>query len=937
MTYISASMNKERSGIHVWERTESGQRIVRRFDTPYYFYIENEQGTYKDIHGKNLVRHNFTSYNRFKEAKDEYKRDNVNLFESDINPVYKVLSEHYYNKPVGTLNYTFFDIEVDYHNYCSESDTLLKIRNKSHKELEISVRELRQIYTKTSIEVYEDDKWIKAQESKHIYEGDVGFPSPEECYAKVSAISLYHSWTDKMSLLVLLPDNGKWTKKDIPQDCHDLADVIICKDEEELLKLFYKEIDNSDVISGWNSEGFDIPYMYYRTKKILGEKWANKLSFSNALPPREKEVEVYVGSKQKQVEIFGRCHLDYLLLFKKLETTTRPSFTLDAISEEILPEEKKLEYDCSLYDLYYERFPDFCRYNIRDTVVLKGFEHKLGYMGVAISATHNSTVLINDILGTIRLCESAINNVCHYELDMKVPDVKDIARSSTKFAGALVLYPKIGWHKNVVSTDFSSLYPSTIRALNASPDTIIGQFHNDYVAFEEISKKTDVMLTLIRDDGKTETHKANEWINVLKERSYALSAYGTIFNQKDMGLIPAILKRWYNDRVEYKKKAKEAKIKLKKLDSNSQEYIIVNEEYNYYHKLQFVLKIRLNSVYGMLGNIFCRFYDLRIAESTTRSGKESLLHMNRTIANYLDGKKTFDWFSAQELPDNYSFPHESIIYSDTDSCYFSLENKDLGDINKVYEYGKTVEKVINDEMPNFSRNYFFCNEGYDSILKVELDVIADNSIFIKKKYYVMHLLYDEGMPKEKMKIMGVQIKKTTIPKPISKTLTKYIEDLLKGKDWVSIAKEAVQYKDYLLESAKITEIGLPKGIKGIEKYTEQYNLKIPHLRIPGHVAAAMMYNKCLETYHDVASPKIVSGMKIKTYYLKKKFGYFKSIALPTDLQIIPDWFRENFEPLVDKKMQIDRLVDKPLDSILNAIGKVAPTIKSITIEELFEY
>jgi DNA polymerase elongation subunit (family B) len=951
MTYISASMSKDRNTVNVWERTEDGKRITRSYKAPYYFYVEDDDGPFKNINGVSLRKRTFDTSYAFYEAKDEHLSDGDKLYESDINPVYKVLSEKYYNKPVGKLNFTFFDIEVDYKSFKVEGNVIVKVRDKHLKEAEITVEQLRKISNLQKYEVWDEieNAWIPAIYSRFKYDGEVGFPTPEGCYAAVSAISIYHAHTDEMVLLVLLPENGKWTEDDIPDDCHALARVVVCQDEIELLSRFYDEIDNSDIISGWNSSGFDIPYMYFRTKKVMGEGWANKLCFDGAPPPRTKEVEIFIGSKQMQVDIYGRCHIDYLELFKKLETTTRPSFTLDAISEEVLPEEKKLEYDCSLYELYYNYFPDFCRYNIRDTVVLKGFERKLGYMGVAIATYHSETVLINDVLGTVRLVESAIINTCHYEEGTTVPDSKQVGLTTEKFAGALVIYPKVGMHESVASIDFKSLYPSIFRTLNISPEKLVGQFHSDHKAYEEISAKSDKSLTLIHENtNRSETHTALEWSKILKDRQCSLSGYGTVFDQKEQGFMPKILEKWYNERVGYRQKATEAKDKIKLITSkygkdetyseeDEKAIFDLNVEYDYYHKLQFIKKILLNSFYGCCGNKYFKFYDIRMAESTTRSGREALLHMCRTIANILTKTNDYQWSSAQELPKKWTFPCDYVIYSDTDSCYFSVRHWDIVTGEDIFNMSKVIEGKVNVAMKKFTEDFFYCVGDFRNNLIGELDVISDRAIFIKKKYYVMHLLYEEGKPKEKMKVMGVQIKKTTIPKPISKKLTKYIEDLLKGRVWLDIAREVVAYKDQLLTEAKIVEIGLPKGIKGIEKYTADYNANVPGLRIPGHVAAAMFYNKCLEVYKDHASPKIVSGMKIKTYYLKKKFGYFKSIALPTDLQLIPDWFRDNFLNLVDKKAQVDRLVDKPLDSILNAIDKVSPTRKTILIEELFEF
>jgi DNA polymerase elongation subunit (family B) len=865
MTYISASLSKDRKHVNVWER-ENGKRVTKNYEAPYYFYIQNKDGIYRDIYNNPVTKLEFDDGFQFYEARKEYKERNIKLLESDISPIYKVLSNEYYKREVNQLNITMFDIEVDY--------------------------------------------------SK---EG--GFPSPENPYAPVSAVSIYHHYSDRMLMLVVLPSNGKWEARDIPADLHDISEIIVCKTEKELLLRFLDEIENSDVISGWNSAGYDVPYLYERMKNRYDITMANRLSFHNAPAPKPKEVEVFIGSKRLQTEIFGRVHIDYLEIFKKFETTTRPSFTLDAISEEVCPEFSKLEYDGSLYDLYYENFPHFCRYNVRDTEVLKSFEEKLGYIGLAIESYHAATALAHDVLGTIKIVECTMINKCHHVLDVIVPDSKeqDYGMGNDKFAGALVLDPITGLHTWVFATDVKSLYPSAIRALNASPETLIGQFHGDYLAYEYISDKTTNQVTLITEKGESETHAAYEWPAILKSRKYSISGYGTVFNQNQKGFIPEILEEWYTDRIAFQARKKAAGKKMKDIvDKTSAEYLAQSQEYAYCNRVQFILKILLNSTYGACGNKFFKFYDLRIAESTTRTGREVLMHMVRTVALNLDGK--------------YAYPSPSCIYSDTDSCYAKSPTDNLEDTLKL---AKIIEKKVNAAFIVFTAEKLFCNEGYDTLIQAELDIIADRSVFIKKKMYIMHLLYSDGVPCDKMKVMGLQIKKTTIPKPISKMLTSFLEDYLKGSEWKSIARRVVDYKDVLIND-KITMIGLPKGIKGIEDYTARYNLD-KTTRLPGHVAAAMFYNKCLEVYDDKESTKIVSGMKIKTYYLTKKFDRFKSIAIPTDMKTPPDWFVKHFAPLIDRNGQLDRLVDRPLQAVLTAIGEISPTRKTLMVDDLFEY
>lgn len=790
---------------------------------------------------------------------------------------------------------------------------------------EITVQELRNLQNKNAYEVWDESlqEWVEISLSKYMYTGPTGFATPENPYAPVSAISLYHHYSDRMILLVILPDNGKWTAKDIPEDLYSIAEIIVCKTEKELLLRFLDEIDDSDIISGWNSAMYDVPYLYMRMMKRYGEAMANRLSFADAPAPKTKEVEAFKGQMRLKVDIFGRCHLDYMEVMKKFEQTDRPSWALEAVSEDVTPEFTKLEYEGTLYHLYYDNFPHFCRYNVRDTEVLKAFEQKLGYIEIAILNYHSSTALIGDVLGTVKIVEAALINKCHYELNVIAPDAKDPSPGSSeddeKFAGALVLDPIMGMHEWVFSVDVNSLYPSAIRTLNISPEMLVGQFFNDHMAFEEICLRSNKNLTLMLDDDTSETHLASEWPEIFKQRKWCVSGFGTVFNQEKQGFIPAILEEWYAGRKVFKAKMKEAKQNSKKYPKGSEENLKWEQEAAFYNRKQYIMKLLLNSTYGCLGNEFFKFFDIRMAESTTRSGRETLMHMVMTVALNLDG--------------TYQYPSPSCIYSDTDSCYAKAPVDNLEDCLRL---AKIIEKKVNDSFSKFTEERFFCIDNFNGLIKAELDTIADKSIFVKKKFYIMHLLYSDGAPTEKMKVMGLQIKKTIIPAPIRRVLTGYMEEFLKGVQWNDIARKVVAYKDILIKE-QIVHIGLPKGIKGVEDYTRRWNIKEPGLRVPGHVNAAIFYNKCLEHFDDKESPRIQSGMKIKTYYLTKTFDKFKSIALPTDLKNPPEWFMEHFASLIDRNAQLERLVDKPLQSILTAIGEYAPTKKTILVADCFEY
>ena len=230
-----------------------------------------------------------------------------------------------------------------------------------------------------------------------------------------------------------------------------------------------------------------------------------------------------------------------------------------------------------------------------------------------------------------------------------------------------------------------------------------------------------------------------------------------------------------------------------------------------------------------------------------------------------------------------------------------------------------------------------CGEGYDTIIKTGREIVADRGIFVDKKRYILHITDDEGDTVDKIKVMGLDTKKTTMPAFISKQLNAFVGRLLKGEDWSTIASDVVDLKTSIEEAEDFVPYGLPKGIKGIEEYTKKYEIYGNDVRLPGHVAAGIMYNLCLNEYGDKESTPIYSGMKLKVFYLTKKIGRFRSIALPVDIEQVPEWFERDFVPLIDRAAHIERLVDKPLGNIIKAVDLAVPTRQSMMLDDLFTY
>lgn len=851
MTYISTEQKYDK--VYVWERVE-GKRIVKQYKAPFYFFIESPVGEYKSIFNTKLKKIECSDHNEFNAQRAMYRSANIPMYESDLLPELRILSEHYYNTKAPDLHVTFLDIEVD-------------------------------------------------------YTPELGFANSENPYAPINSIALCHQWLNKMIVFAVPPEDQEWNSGDLLKKMNEVeplpddvsVTVKLFPSERHLLGALIEEIEDSDVLSGWNSSFFDLPYIAKRLERAFGEEGLSFLSFEGARKPKFKEVEKF-KMKQTSIDIFGRISVDYMELYRKYEYGERPSYKLEAIADAVLPDLPKLNYKGALHDLYRKNFPWFVRYNLRDTEVLKGFEDRLGYVNLANHNVILSTGKWEHVLGTLKLAELAINNYCVHELGLRFPDKEEVIGGET-ISGAYVLDPKIGMHDWIGSIDINSLYPSAIRSINVSPETLIGQFDGDIRDAEHIANGTNDTLTLVYENGKAESHTAKEWREILWNRKESVSGYGTVFNQTHKGIIPAILEMWYTTRKSYQKLKAQEKDKIKKA---------------YYDRLQYVYKIKLNSLYGALTNSFFRYYDLRMGESTTCTGRAILRHQCSEVNRLLTGK--------------YDYTGEAIVGGDTDSAYFKTWANNEEEAVLVAD---TCAERVNNTFQNFMRKTFLCQPEFDNIIKAGRENVASRGIFVKKKHYILRVVDSEGDKVDKLKIMGLQIKKTTLPPKVGKDLSNFIGRLLRGEDWHTIAEDIVAYKEMLETTDDVSLIGLPKGVKKVESYTADYKAD-RKCRLPGHVAAAIHYNICREQHKDYESPAIMSGMKIRVFYItEKRENKFISVALPTDLEVIPEWFKTEFK--IDRKKHIIRLVDMPLENILSAIGKDVPSAQSLLLDDLLVF
>ena len=416
MSYIDAIFDKQQDVIKVVERHEEGRKFID-YPIKYTFYYKDPKGKFTSIYGDTL------SKIICKNTKDFRKEIAINknkvLFESDINPVFQCLSANYLNKDAPKLHTAFFDIETD-------------------------------------------------------FDPERGFADPSDPFMPITAITVNLQWLDSLFTLALPPKTI--TMEQANNQVAEWKDnIILYENEADMLQTFLDLIEDADIISGWNSEGFDIPYTVNRINRVLSKDDTRRFCLWKQLP-KKREYEKY-GKAAETYDLVGRVHLDSLELYRKYTYEERHSYRLDAIGEAEIGERKTV-YEGTLDQLYNNDFKKFIEYNRQDVALLDKLDKKLRFIDLSNELAHANTVLLRTTMGAVAVTEQAIINEAHFR-GFQVPNRKRQEEGTTAAAGAYVAFPKKGVHKWIGSMDLNSLYPSVIRALNMAPETIIGQLRPD--------------------------------------------------------------------------------------------------------------------------------------------------------------------------------------------------------------------------------------------------------------------------------------------------------------------------------------------------------------------------------------------------------------------------------------------------------------------------
>ena len=640
------------------------------------------------------------------------------------------------------------------------------------------------------------------------------------------------------------------------------------RDEASMLESFieyWSSPENTpDIITGWNTRFFDIPYMVSRMVFLLGEERVRNLSPWRKIERKDIRVQ---GNVRTTFDISGIQHLDYMELFKKFAYTygNQESYSLNHISSVVLGE-KKLDYSevGSLRDLYDADYQMFVDYNIKDVELIERMEDKLGLINLVMTMAYLGGVNYQDTLGTCAIWDSIIFRRLARS---KIATIPSEEKTSEAFPGGYVKDPQVGMHDWVMSFDLNSLYPNIIVQYNMSPETI---------------------LDMSGAEGATASN-------------------GVVFSKAKKGIIPEIVEELYAKRVTVKNEMLDAKTKLESISKRKRtEYQATVGQVARLETLQTAIKILLNSLYGAMGNKYFRYFDLRIASGITMTGQAVIKHGEKSVNNFLDK-------FLEESKDR-------VIAMDTDSLYIGVGDvikkfNPNNPVNFLDEFGsKAIEPMLEKAFKDFSDK----TNAYSHRMVMKREAIADRGIWTAKKRYILNVHNNEGVQyaEPKIKIMGIEAVKSSTPQVCREAMNNMFKIIVTGDE--EKTQEAIKmFKDYF-KSLPPDEIAFPRGVTDMSKWSNKST--IYKKGTPIHVRGALLYNNrirslALEKKYEL----IQNGDKIKFIYLRVPNTIQENVIsfpghLPEELEL---------HKYVNHDLQFEKTFLDPINIILDAIGWTA--------------
>ena len=722
-----------------------------------------------------------------------------------------------------------------------------------------------------------------------------GFPEPRDANEAITAISI------KVKDNYFVFGCGDYVKH------RDDVHYAKCRDESDLIRRFLDLWSrwHPDVVTGWNVEQFDIPYLANRIIKVLGEDEAKKLSPWNRISKREttmmnRPVEFY--------DISGVAILDYIQLYRKFTYSQQESYRLDSIAHVELGE-KKLDYSEfeTLHQLYKHDYQKFIEYNIKDVELVEKLEDKMKLIELALTLAYDNKVNYDDVFTQVRMWDAIIYN---YLLRKKIviPQLSHSTKSS-QYEGAYVKDPIFGMHEWVASFDLNSLYPHLIMQYNISMETLVEpKLYNDNMR-GFISNCNVSVNSLLNQEVDT---------SILKDLGVTVTPNGQLFRTQEQGVLPEIMDSMYKDRTRYKKLAIEAKKKIETVLEDKNQVTYLEKQVARYNNLQLAKKVTLNSAYGALGNQYFRFFDTRIAEGITTAGQLSIRWIEKKINQYMNNLlKTDDV--------------DYVIASDTDSIYLNMGPlvkklyPDTSDTKKVIKF---MDKVCDDKIqPFIDASYEELKEyvnAFQQRMEMKRESLADKAIWVAKKNYILNVYNSEGVAyaKPKLKMMGISAIRSSTPSACRAKIKEAINLIMTESEnelHKFIEKFRVEFK-----ALSVEDIAFPRSVNGLKEYADAAH--IFKKGTPIHVKGALVYNHLLrELELTKRYQEIKEGEKIKFVYLKQPNIYNNNTL--AFLSGIPKQL--DAEQYIDYDLQFEKSFLEPLDIILSSINWKSEKVESL--------
>jgi DNA polymerase elongation subunit (family B) len=708
-----------------------------------------------------------------------------------------------------------------------------------------------------------------------------GFPNPQDAAEPLLSITMKNHQNKKIVV---------WGLHEF-QNSREDVDYRLCRDEDDLLIKFLDEwrMIYPDIITGWNTEFFDIPYICNRIKNLFGEDFMHKLSPWNNVFAKE----VYqMGRKHQVYSIQGVSALDFFDLYRKFTYTNQERYTLDHIAFVELGERKDGNPFETFKEWYQKDYQSFIEYNIQDVEIVDKLEDKMRLIELCLTMAYDGKVNFTDVLGQVRYWDNVIYNHLRKK-NIVIPQKKDNEKVE-KFEGAYVKDPQVGMHKWVMSFDLNSLYPHLIMQYNISPETLVPD-----------CEVKEGMVGGILDE------------KIRNDSEYCMTPNGAFFRKDVKGFLPEIMENVYNDRVKYKKLMLEAKQEYE--DTGDPALL---KKISRYDNIQMAKKISLNSAYGAIGNNYFRYFDLLVATAITTSGQLSIRWVEKSFNIYLNRiLKTTGV--------------DYVIASDTDSVYVTFESL----VAEKFKSGEQTSEIVNfldafakEELePFIDKSYEALAKrmnAYDQKMQMAREAIASTGIWTAKKRYILNVWDMEGVRFKEpyLKIMGIEAVKSSTPAPCREKIKQALKIIINGDE-----KELNAFiKDFREEFMNLPpeDIAYPRSCNGIGKYTATSKSTMDLISgetveygffkkgAPIHTKGAILMNYLVEKNNLSAKyPFIQEGDKVKFIALKEPNKYQSSslsfmTSFPTEF---------GMEDLIDRPQQFEKSFIEPLRFITDKI------------------